>query len=332
LTTIIFCCLQPTDVYSLLRFLDVEPLCDKAIFKQEVTDKIKEGRPCGLTRLRTVMMHVSLRRLKGTVDIALSPKTTVIKRIPFKDDAQKSFHDALFSIAQTCLQVLSSSEDPDTKKAFNRYVFSIVLRVRQACCSAHLFSEEFRREVLNIAGDVAEVPEGTWTDSTATDFLESFSKVSKIEAEKKSNEKIDEVVTLSPKIKALLRMIEDSMEEDEKGVIFSSFTSFLDLIGQAFKEHGVTFTRLDGTMTTAAREAAMTSFAKEEINPRFILCSLKAAGSGINLTRGSVCFLVDPWFNQASEDQAADRVSFTYFIARISLCSPQLRSWFRSIA
>jgi SNF2 family DNA or RNA helicase len=276
---------------------------------------IKQGRPCGLTRLRTVMMHVSLRRTKGAVDIELTPKTTVIKRIPFKGDDQKRFHDGLFSIAQTCLQVVSSSVDPDVKKAFNKYVFSIVLRVRQACCSAYLFSEQFRGEVLSLADEVAQVPEDAWTDNKATEFLESFVKISKIESEKKKSEKTDDDITPSPKIKYLLKMIEESMEPDEKGVIFSAFTSFLDLIELAFNENGITFTRLDGTMSMADREAAMTSFGKEEIDPRFILCSLKAAGSGINLTRGNVCFLVDPWFNQASEDQAADRVSL-FILAR----------------
>jgi hypothetical protein len=49
LTIFIICCLQPTDVYSPLRFLNVEPFCDEEFFKQEVSDKINDGRPCGLS-------------------------------------------------------------------------------------------------------------------------------------------------------------------------------------------------------------------------------------------------------------------------------------------
>lgn len=260
------------------------------------------------------MMHVSLRRMKGTVAIDLPEKATVLKRIPFKDDEHKCYHDALYSIAKNCLQVLSASEDPESKKAFNRYLFQIIVRVRQACCSAYLFSEDFRCEVQKIAKDVESVADDAWSVEKATGFLQALTKESKIESGKKSSEKINNKSSVSPKIKALLHMIQEEMQETDKGVIFSSFTSFLDLIGNEFNERGITHTRLDGKMTTAEREAAMTSFGQEEINPRFILCSLKAAGSGINLTRGSVCFLVDPWFNQASEDQAADRVSFDCFL------------------
>lgn len=93
----------------------------------------------------------------------------------------------------------------------------------------------------------------------------------------------------APKILALLQTIE-KMDVDEKAVIFSQFTTFLDRLEPELKAHGHSFTRIDGSMNAASRIEAMREFNKEDVmaSPRFILCSIRAAGTGINLTRGNV--------------------------------------------
>ena len=91
-------------------------------------------------------------------------------------------------------------------------------------------------------------------------------------------------------------------------------TSFLDLIGQALKQAGHVFVRIDGSMTTTRRIAAVSSFCSDdstESSPRFILCSLHAAGTGINLTRGNHAFMMDCWWNQAIENQASKLCGIT---------------------
>lgn len=102
----------------------------------------------------------------------------------------------------------------------------------------------------------------------------------------------------SPKTKALLDEI-DRMAPDEKGVIFSQWTSHLDILEGEFQKEGLTYTRIDGKMSMNHRIDAMDEFDTEQCNsmrtPRFILCSLHACGTGINLTRGNVVFLMDPW-------------------------------------
>lgn len=110
----------------------------------------------------------------------------------------------------------------------------------------------------------------------------------------------------SPKLAKLFELIE-SMKPDEKGVIFSQWTSLLDIIQRSMQELGHTFTRIDGTMNAQQRIDAMEAFDTERCDsmrtPRFILCSLHACGTGINLERGNVAFLVDPWWNVAAETQ-----------------------------
>jgi SWI/SNF-related matrix-associated actin-dependent regulator of chromatin subfamily A3 len=86
----------------------------------------------------------------------------------------------------------------------------------------------------------------------------------------------------------------------------------LDTIQSQLQKTGHSFTRIDGTMTREARTEAQARFDTEGTNsaetPRLILCSLKACGVGINLTRANHVFLMDPYWNVATEDQAMDRV------------------------
>ena len=96
---------------------------------------------------------------------------------------------------------------------------------------------------------------------------------------------------IPPKIQALLEAIK-GMKGDEKGVIFSQFTSHLDLLGDALKEAGHTFVRIDGSVSAPKRIAAITSFNSDDSDaPRFILCSLLA--TCLNLTRANWCFVMD---------------------------------------
>ena len=86
-----------------------------------------------------------------------------------------------------------------------------------------------------------------------------------------------------------------AMKPDEKGVIFSQFTKYLDLIGQAVKEAGHSFVRIDGSVPATKRSEYIHNFNADD-GPTFILCSLLASGTGINLTRGNYAFMMDCWW------------------------------------
>lgn len=111
-----------------------------------------------------------------------------------------------------------------------------------------------------------------------------------------------------PKVQALLSAIKQ-MQVDEKGVIFSQFTSHLDIIGKALEESGHSFVRIDGSVPAPRRIAVISQFNSDDpAAPRFIICSLLASGTGINLTRANWCFMMDVWWNEAVESQAMDRI------------------------
>ncbi|KAK9770337.1 putative SWI/SNF-related matrix-associated actin-dependent regulator of chromatin subfamily A member 3-like 1 [Seiridium cardinale] len=92
-----------------------------------------------------------------------------------------------------------------------------------------------------------------------------------------------------------------------KSVVFSGWTSHLDLIQIALEEAGIVYTRLDGKMTRTARTAAMDRF-REDPAVDVILVSITAGGLGLNLTAGNNVYVMEPQYNPAAEAQAVDRV------------------------
>jgi len=81
------------------------------------------------------------------------------------------------------------------------------------------------------------------------------------------------------------------------------------------KEAGHSFVRIDGSVCAANRISAISRFDSDAADaPRFILCSLLASGTGINLTRANWCFMMDVWWNDAVESQAMDRSKYSIFL------------------
>ncbi len=107
----------------------------------------------------------------------------------------------------------------------------------------------------------------------------------------------------SAKMDVLLEQIE-SKAPYHKILVFSQFVGMLNLVKDALEERGVRFAYLSGQ--TKNREAVVNSFRQEEEN-RVFLISLKAGGTGLNLTEADYVYLIDPWWNPAVENQAIDR-------------------------
>ncbi|WYZ45384.1 hypothetical protein EsH8_VIII_000700 [Colletotrichum jinshuiense] len=96
-------------------------------------------------------------------------------------------------------------------------------------------------------------------------------------------------------------------EPPYKSVVFSTWTSHLDLIQMALDTIGVKYVRLDGSMSRIARTHAMDSF-REDDSVHVILVSITAGGLGLNLTAGNSVYVMEPQYNPAAEAQAIDRV------------------------
>ncbi|KAM0563267.1 hypothetical protein ACHAPJ_000985 [Fusarium lateritium] len=96
-------------------------------------------------------------------------------------------------------------------------------------------------------------------------------------------------------------------EPPYKSVVFSGWTSHLDLIELALNANDIHFTRLDGSMSRTHRTTAMDRF-REDNTVHVILVSIMAGGLGLNLTAGNSVYVMEPQYNPAAEAQAVDRV------------------------
>ncbi len=110
----------------------------------------------------------------------------------------------------------------------------------------------------------------------------------------------------SPKMSYLIKQLEELLEEGHSALVFSQFTSGLDLFEADLKSGGMPFYRLDGKTPTKKRKDLVKGF-QEGTKPSIFLLSLKAGGQGLNLTKASYVFHLDPWWNPAVENQASDR-------------------------
>jgi SNF2 family DNA or RNA helicase len=105
------------------------------------------------------------------------------------------------------------------------------------------------------------------------------------------------------KLGALVEHLGDVVGGGHRALVFSQFTGFLAKVRERLDEEGIGYCYLDGR--TRRRERVLERF-KAGGDPVFLI-SLKAGGVGLNLTEADYCFLLDPWWNPATEAQAIDR-------------------------
>ena len=109
----------------------------------------------------------------------------------------------------------------------------------------------------------------------------------------------------SAKLDALFEQLDDVLAEGHRALVFSQFTSFLGRVAARLDADGVPYAYLDGSTPARRRDEEIARFRSGEAS---VFCiSLKAGGFGLNLTEADYVFLLDPWWNPASEAQAVDR-------------------------
>jgi SNF2 family DNA or RNA helicase len=117
---------------------------------------------------------------------------------------------------------------------------------------------------------------------------------------------IDEQTKIpSTKLQVFAEVVEELLGSRHKALVFSQFTGHLALIREYLDNEGIIYKYLDGTTPTKERQRQVEAFQAGEGD--LFLISLKAGGLGLNLTAADYVIHMDPWWNPAVEDQAADR-------------------------
>ena len=116
---------------------------------------------------------------------------------------------------------------------------------------------------------------------------------------------VKETTAGSAKLAALVELLTELRDEGHRALVFSQFTSFLDLARPLLAQAGLRTLTLDGSTPAALREERVRAFQAGTADA--FLLSLRAGGTGINLTAATYVIHLDPWWNPAVEDQATDR-------------------------
>ncbi len=109
----------------------------------------------------------------------------------------------------------------------------------------------------------------------------------------------------SAKLDVLIELVDELRDEDHRALVFSQFVKHLDVVRKSLDEKGISYQYLDGSTPAKERQRRVDAF--QQGDGDLFLISLKAGGTGLNLTAADYVIHLDPWWNPAVEDQATDR-------------------------
>ncbi|PMD35524.1 hypothetical protein L207DRAFT_533640 [Hyaloscypha variabilis F] len=159
-------------------------------------------------------------------------------------------------------------------------------------------SQTAKKESINLDSDV-DSDSSSASETDSDDEVEDEFGSSDEEAQLAS-------IATSTKITHLLSILGKEAHQ-HKFIVFSQFTSMLDLIEPFLRQKGFKFTRYDGKMKNDLREASLAKLRNDK-NCRVLLCSLKCGSLGLNLTAATRVVILEPFWNPFVEEQAIDRV------------------------
>jgi SNF2 family DNA or RNA helicase len=162
----------------------------------------------------------------------------------------------------------------------------------------------YEKEKSKIRNTILHDIDAKGMGNTAIHILQALSKLRQISIHPKL---IDQDYEFdSGKFNQITQDIENVIAEKHKILVFSSYVKHLNLIAAYLKENKVNYALLTGDIDQKKRETAINEFKENEKTPVFLI-SLKAGGTGLNLTQADYVFIIDPWWNPAAEWQAISR-------------------------
>ncbi|EFJ12572.1 hypothetical protein SELMODRAFT_123971 [Selaginella moellendorffii] len=325
------------ELYSLVRYLEINPYayffckkcdCKSLEYSATMCDKCEHASTlhfcwwnkvsfaCGksMKLLRQKLLdEMLLRRTKieRAADLSMPPKLSFVRKVVF-DAKEDDYYQSLYSQSKSVFNTYVKEGS-----VLNNYghIFDLLTRLRQAVDHPYLVVHS----ATGASGNL--LSEGSEDTKIACPRCETpltvDAKSSKVVGKKLTGYRKGSIINrldlndfvTSTKIEALKEEVKKMISKDTsaKGLVFSQFTSMLDLIGYSFELAGVKCVKLDGGMSLSQRSTAIDTF-RNDPECKLFLMSLKAGGVALNLTVASYIFLMDPWWNPAVEHQAQDRI------------------------
>ena len=283
------------DLWSLLAFAMPGALGSRTRFTQLYDSK---NDPLARQRLSSRVRPFLLRRTKSQVAQELPARIEEDLCCELEGEQEVLYRAELKRAQQILLKIAT-----DKHLAEQRFhLLTSLLRLRQICCHPALV---MGAESVTLPARPEDSPEDSPATETAVEADPSASPNPKKAGRKKKAALPPRVFQAnSAKLDALLETLETLVSEGAKALVFSQFIGLLELVQAPLKERGWRFFVLTGA--TENRGALVDEFQTCE-GPAIFLISLKAGGSGLNLTAATYVILFDPWWNPAVENQAIDR-------------------------
>ncbi|KAL8854229.1 MAG: hypothetical protein Q9221_000943 [Calogaya cf. arnoldii] len=317
-----------------------------SIFNQELLNPITQGtddelRREALGKLRLITDRIMLRRMKRdhTASMELPPKEVIIHN-EFFGDVERDFSTSIMSNTTRQFDTYVSRG-----VMLNNYanIFGLIMQMRQVANHPDLILKKHAEGGQNvlvccICDETAEEPirsrcHHEFCRKCAKDYVRSFEQdtspdcprchiplaidfdqpdIEQDEDHVKKSSIINRIKmedwTSSTKIEMLVYELYKlrSQKQTHKSIVFSQFTSMLQLVEWRLRRAGFNTVMLDGSMSPAQRQKSIEYF-MNNTHVEVFLVSLKAGGVALNLTEASRVFIIDPWWNPAAEWQSADR-------------------------
>jgi len=293
------------EMYSIFDFLMPDFLARSAKeFVEEWEKPIATwGDPQVLKSLQTRVQPFILRRLKEDVAEDLPPKTDIILKCDLSPRQQllyKNARDACWKELQTDIIQKGSMA------AAQMSILAALMKLRQICDDPRL---------VDPSGSVAARLLASSKTLTPTPTSSPTISNSNSDESDEEEEDIDIEVMLSAvpymhsdsaKLTLLYDLLADAIQGGHRVLIFSQFVGMLSLLRGFLHEHGYGYEYLDGKVPPATRLERVKRFNEDTSIPVFLI-SLKAGGTGLNLTGADYVIHYDAWWNPAVEAQATDR-------------------------
>ncbi len=166
-------------------------------------------------------------------------------------------------------------------------------------------AEQSRYEDARISA-IAELSGGAATGNDGEQRMKTLAWLTKLRQLACHPRMIDRAWrTGSAKLNLFMETVDELREGEHRALVFSQFVKHLDLVRETLDQRGIRYQYLDGSTPAAERQRRVDAFQNGEGD--LFLISLKAGGTGLNLTAANYVIHLDPWWNPAVEDQATDR-------------------------
>ncbi|XP_030764453.1 transcription termination factor 2-like [Sitophilus oryzae] len=208
-------------------------------------------------------------------------------------------------------------------------ILVLLLRLRQICCHPSLITAMLQEGREDLGDDDEKLEEMNLLEQLSKMNLEDDADVDEHKSDGYLDGIREEKITLkeasrghlnpsdpvfasdrpSSKVKALLKLLEERvLDTEDKAIIVSQWSSYLNLISVHLKRFGIEFSQLDGKVPVNKRIDIIDRFNNPKHKMKVLLLSLTAGGVGLNLVGGNHLFLLDLHWNPQLENQAQDRI------------------------